>query len=107
MTQIGITPAILQQHNIGPILFREECQFRREICFGDVLVVGVKIDKLSRDFRKWSMQHELIINDTLLAATLTIDGAWMDTKARKIIPPPHFFIEAYDHIPRTEMFTWS
>ena len=31
----GITPAVMQQLHFGPILFREECVFKREIAFGD------------------------------------------------------------------------
>lgn len=35
MTENGITPSLLQQYQIGPILFREECIFKREISFHD------------------------------------------------------------------------
>ena len=29
----GLTPELMMQHNIGPILFREQCMFKREIQF--------------------------------------------------------------------------
>ncbi len=106
MSEMGITPVLLQQHHIGPVLFREECLFKREIRFGDLLKVHINIAQLSRDFRKWSMYHELWINEATLAATLMVDGAWMDTEARKITAPPPLFAEAFDRIPKTGTFAW-
>ncbi len=106
MIEMGISPALLLQHHIGPILFREECVFKREIRFGDEVNIHVRIAGMSRDFRKWSMCHEIWTNGNTLAATLTVDGAWMDTAARRIAVPPVMISEAFDSIPKTEGFAW-
>ena len=104
MTEHGITPAVMIEHNIGPIIFREECFFKREIKFGDELRVNVKLSKCTVNARKWSMIHELWINGDTLAAVITIDGAWMDTKIRKLANPPEIFKIGFDLIPKTENF---
>lgn len=50
LNEHGLTAEIMLQHNIGPILFREECLFKKEIKFGDTIMVNVKLDKATPDF---------------------------------------------------------
>lgn len=104
MAEHGITPAVLIKNNIGPIIFREECLFKKEIKFGDDLTVTLRLDKLSADHRKWTMINELIINGSELAAVVTVEGAWMDTKLRKVAVPPEAFRTGFDAIPKTGNF---
>jgi acyl-CoA thioester hydrolase len=41
----------------------------------------------------------------LLQATITVDGAWMDTKLRKLCDPvPEIAIEAFTAMPKSEGF---
>ncbi len=105
LTEQGITPAVMQQQHIGPIIFREECLFKKEIKFGDEVEINVMLDKVSADFRKWTMVHEIIINGHTIAAVLTIDGAWMDTAQRKITAPPESFIAGFHQMPKSEKFS--
>ncbi len=107
LTRCGITPAAMMQHHIGPILFREECSFRKEIKFGDQVTLDLQLDKISHDHSKWTMIHHIRKNGDTLAAILTIDGAWMDTVARKITTPPEDFIRSFDTIPKSAGFTQS
>src|SRR4051812_46104567 len=59
----GISDALMREHNIGPVLFREECMFKREIIFGDSIKISLKLRYVSADFRKFSMQHEIFKNN--------------------------------------------
>lgn len=104
LTHCGITPAAMMQYHIGPILFREECSFRKEIRFGDQVTLDLQLDKISADHSKWTMIHHIRKNGDTLAAILTIDGAWMDTVARKITAPPENFIHSFDTIPKSTGF---
>jgi acyl-CoA thioester hydrolase len=104
MNDNGITPAVMMKHHIGPIIFREECVFKREIKFGDTVETRLLLEKVSADYRKWTMVHEIWINGDTLAAVLTIDGAWMDTAQRKITAPPETFIAGFNVIPKTATF---
>ncbi|MEP6674582.1 MAG: acyl-CoA thioesterase [Ferruginibacter sp.] len=105
LNEMGITPASMIQFHIGPIIFREECIFKREIKFGHSISINLLLDKLSADKRKWTMKHEIWINNDTLAAELTIDGAWMDTVARKLTVPPELFIKGMESIPKTNTFS--
>ncbi|MBK8610518.1 MAG: acyl-CoA thioesterase [Chitinophagaceae bacterium] len=104
LTEHGITPALMAAENIGPIIFREECLFKREIKFGDTVTVFLKLSKCSEDGSRWSMVHELWTNTDTLAALITIDGAWMDTQLRKLIVPPEICYLGLNQIPKTENF---
>ncbi|MGN6353730.1 MAG: acyl-CoA thioesterase [Parafilimonas sp.] len=98
----GITEDIMREHSIGPVLFREECFFMKEIILGDKISISLKLKSVSADFRKFSMQHEIFRNDNELAALLIVDGAWMDTVKRKIAAPPQMVIDTLNTIPKTE-----
>ena len=100
----NITPEVMQQHSIGPVLFREECLFKREIKFGDAITIDLKLASLSSNYKKWTMVHEIFKNSETLCAKISIDGAWMSTQLRKIIVPPDIFKIALETLPKTESF---
>lgn len=100
----GITPEVMTQHSLGPILFREECLFKREIKFGDDISIDLRIKGISFSGKKWIMTHEIIKNNETVCANLTIEGAWMNTQLRKVIAPPEIFKIALETLPKTEDF---
>jgi len=103
-TENGVTVSFMQEHHIGPIIFREECLFKSEIKFGDVITINLLLDKVTEDYRKWTLQHELWKNGDTLAALITCDGSWMDTVLRKVTAPPARFAQCFDAIPRSAGF---
>ncbi len=95
----------MQKEHIGPILFREECVFRREINLADVITMQTKMAKMNADGSRWSIVHELY-RDEVLCAVITVDGAWMDTKLRKLASPtPQIVVDALNIFPKTTTFT--
>ena len=106
MTENGLTPFIMQQQHIGPILFREECVFKRELHFNDAVEVNVHMVKSTSDMSRWTMVHEVWKNGDTLSAIITIDGAWINTEIRKLATPPKSFQEIFEQIPRAENFEW-
>ena len=102
----GLTPSVMQQLHFGPILFREECVFKREILFGDIIEINLQILKSRRDMSRWSMLHEIWKNNDTLGAVINIDGAWIDTELRKLAVPPALMQQVFEKIPRGENFKW-
>lgn len=100
----GITPGHMQQLNLGPILFREECVFKRELRLGQKVEIRLFLSKARMDGARWSMRHEFIRDDGTLCAVLTTDGAWIDTKLRKLTSPPRELMERFLALPRTQDF---
>ena len=93
----------MKSKGIGPVLFREEAKFYRELNAGDQLVIDVQLARLSDDHRKWSMQHRILRGDEL-CATINLDGAWLNLKTRRIAPPPKELVENFEALERTEDF---
>ena len=106
LVEHGLTPPVMIKYHIGPILFREECIFKREIGFGDRVIINFAIDKLSSDYGRWTMLHEIYKNGETLAATITAEGAWMDTILRKLAIPPQELIDLFDEAPRSGNFSF-
>lgn len=106
MDQNGLTAAVLNQLQVGPILFREECIFRKEIRLGDPLSIDLKILKARKDFSRWSFQHHIYRDKETLAAILQVDGAWMNVRERKLTTPPFQIADVFGQMPKAENFEW-
>lgn len=105
--QVGLSLAKMSELNIGPILFREECVFRREIRYGYEYIIDAQALRARRDYSRWSIRHRIIRDDNTLCATLQVDGAWLDTKLRKLALPPEEVKTAMDQMERADDFSWE
>jgi acyl-CoA thioester hydrolase len=103
LDSVGVGPAWMVAHGIGPVLFREEARFMRELRFGDELSVDVSLAAASADGRKWRILHR-VLRGTEVAATIEVDGAWLDLRARKIVVPPDDIARAFAGARRTDDF---
>ena len=105
LEQLGITLRVMQNLHIGPILFREECVFKKEIKLSDVITMQTKLAKMNPDASRWSIAHEFYRED-VLCAVITVDGAWMNTQLRKLASPtPQIIVDALRIFPKTTDFT--
>ena len=105
LEQQGLTMKIMQQQHFGPIIFREECVFRKEIRLGDTISISTKLGKIKEDASRWTIIHELKNGQGELCAILTIDGAWMDTQLRKLAQPtPAVVLQVMNSFPKTDDF---
>ena len=100
----GFTPQVATQYQIGPIIFREECVFKKEVRFDHKVEVTVMLQKCNKDATRWTMVHEIWKNEKVLAATITIDGAWMDLIKRKLGTPPQLVIDGFNAMPKSPDF---
>ena len=106
LTEYGLGAAVLQQHHIGPILFREECLFKREIKFGDQVSINLWLKQCSPTYSRWTIQHEILINNETIAAIITVDGAWMDITRRRLAVPQALVSPTFELFPRRGDFIW-
>ncbi len=100
----GITPDLMRKNHIGPILFREECFFKKELLFGEKISISLVLTKRSENYSRWSMEHEIHKKDGVLAARIVIDAAWMDTAHRKLTIPSPEIISLLDIVPKSPSF---
>lgn len=104
LTSQGLTMQKLEELMMGPILFREEAIFRREIRFEDEISIDVELVKSRNDFARWSLRHHFTKSDGTLAAIINIDGAWMDLSKRKLAVPDPFIIHVFEKFPKAADF---
>ena len=107
LNEMGLTYEVMQEYQFGPILFREECIFRKEIKSNDEIHIDLSIQKARKDYSRWSIQHRLSRKDGTQCAVLTVDGAWMDIVKRKLSTPPEKVVEVFEKMPRGEGFEWT
>ena len=96
----------LMDMHIGPILFREETKFLKEIRMGEKLEVDLSVSKCRRDGTKWTFIHRVLKLDGSVSAIIEVDGAWLDLQKRRVTVPPREIIDLVVNIPKTDDFTW-
>jgi acyl-CoA thioester hydrolase len=106
LEEYGLTNVLMQELHFGPILFREEAVFRKEVRRGDQLKIDLQLLKSRKDFSRWTIRHQLIKNENILATVLTVDGAWINTVERKLATPPQQVIAVFDQMPKAADFAW-
>jgi acyl-CoA thioester hydrolase len=105
LEEVGLSLNVMQEVGFGPIIFREECIFKREVRLSDIITITAKIAKMRADGSRWTIQHVFTNLQNVECATLNIDGAWMDTKKRKLCnPTPQIVVDVLNAFPRSEGF---
>jgi acyl-CoA thioester hydrolase len=88
MFEHGITANLFRKEMFGPILFREECIFKKELHAGEIVTVNLVVTKSKKDGSRWSVMHEIKKESGTVAATMYADLAWLDLTNRKLASPP-------------------
>ena len=105
LQKLGMTADVMQEEKIGPILFREETIYLKEIRLGGTIKVSCLLRKCREDGSRWSFVQEIFREDGVMAAKVTVDGAWIDMLKRKLTAPPETFRQQFlERLPRTEDF---
>lgn len=106
LSKAGLTWQRMYQLQIGPILFREECIFKREIRLGDAVTVDLKLMKAKKDFSRFTIQHIIKKDPSTISAILTVDIAWINGVTRKLAVLPEEEIKKFSDGPKAEDFQW-
>ena len=104
LSKHGLTSTKMEELNIGPILFREEAIFRREITLEDQIDIDFEMVKACPDFSRWTLRHNFTKKDGSLAAQVVMDGAWIDIEKRKLKIPGEFVQKVFDAVPKSSDF---
>lgn len=91
----------------GPVLFREETKFEREINLLEIIKVTCVLTTMRRDGSRWSFLHEIFKEGegSIKAAQVTVDGAWLNLENRKLGVIPELK-EVMNRFPKNENFEW-
>jgi len=107
LNKVGLTWKKMLELHIGPIIFREECIFRKEIRPDDIVTIDLKLIKAKRDFSRFTIQHEIKKEPGITSAILTVDIAWINGATRKLAVLPEEEIKMLAMSPVAENFQWA
>lgn len=97
----GFDQARLEELRFGPVMMREEIRYRREVLFGDALIVNVRCAGLSSDTSHWRVHQDVLRSDGRGAVVLSIQGGWIHLDTRKLVSPPAELAAVLQSLPRT------
>lgn len=100
----GVSLEGLAKDKFGPILFKEELVYCKEVRDVQELTVKTYLSKVERAFSKWSIVSEIYREDGELSCIVSVDGAWIDLSIRKIASLPEKYRTAFMEIPKTKDF---
>jgi acyl-CoA thioester hydrolase len=101
LNKIGLDYKAIATLKIGPVLFREESIYLREVGLNDTVSVTTQLTKSTADSGRYSFRHELFRGDGVKAAIINVDGAWMDVVLRKLTVLPQDFAARLAGIPKS------
>lgn len=88
LTEAGLGWDWMTAEQVAPVLFREEVHYKAELRMGEQITVDVR-RRPGDDRRKFSFVHRIVRDrDGELAATVEVDGAWMDLRTRRVTAAP-------------------
>ena len=102
--QKGLSLTEMNKMKVGPVLLREETNFRKEISLGENITVEVFLSGLSEKGDRFKFHHKIYREDGQLAAEIDILGAWMDLEHRKLTKAPQNIQRILDGLDRTENY---
>jgi len=103
----GITIEVMKAENVGPVLFKEQCEFKREIHLNSKIHIVTQLLKMKKDGSFWIIQHEFLSEENKLHALIIVEGSWINTIKRKLARPvPYSILEGLERFPKTGDFEY-
>ncbi|MEX8547090.1 MAG: acyl-CoA thioesterase [Mucilaginibacter sp.] len=101
LEKCGLSALKLFELKIGPVLFREELFYLREVALNEYIKVTCEIVKSRADASRWTIRHEIYRSDGVKAAVIVAEGAWIDTVKRKLVALPEEMSALFLTLPRS------
>lgn len=100
----GLSINEFAKYNFGPILFKEETSFFKEIHIGENITVNMEMEAASENNERWRVKHEIYNQQGVLSAEVKVYGAWIDLIKRKLTSIPENFNALFNDLPKSENF---
>ena len=100
LNKMGLSLDKFAEYQIGPILFREELLYFREVHLDEYVQVKVELTKYNNSNSRFSFIHQVFRADGTLCCTVNVDGAWLDLQKRKLTKLPNDMEPYLAKVPR-------
>ena len=106
LNKAGLSLKRMQQLQIGPIILREECIFKKEIRPDDVVTIDINLIKAKKDYSRFTIRHIIKKEPGIISAILTVDIAWLNGLTRRLAVLPQEDIKLLEQGPFADDFQW-
>ena len=89
---------------MGPVIFKDEVEYFRELHMLDAFDVKLSVAGLSTDGFRFRLCNEFFTLEGQQIARVSSTGGWLDLNARKRVLPPPELNDALQRLDRTEDF---
>lgn len=103
LEKLGVTRQLFES-KLGPILFREEITYLKEIRMNETIKVTVELLKSRKDHSRYTILCSLFNENNILASEIKVDGAWLDLNQRKLGKLSEEIIIAFEKFPKSSSF---
>ncbi|MFT2011021.1 acyl-CoA thioesterase [Pontibacter sp. 13R65] len=107
LDSLGLDYKTFQDLRVGPVLFREELIYLREVGLNEKIRVTLELTKSRNDGSRWSIRHIIYRGDGVKAAVVNVDGAWFDVEKRKLTVLPDDLILKFAELPKSIDFDFE
>lgn len=105
LAEHGFAPQDFQRHRMGPVIFSEMVEYRKELKLLESFSVSMLCGGLNADGSHYVMVNEFRNSKGELAARVSTRAAWFSLESRKIVTPAPALKTAMESMPRTEDFS--
>ncbi|UVE19119.1 thioesterase family protein [Pseudomonas sp. LS44] len=106
LAEFGFTPQAFAEAKMGPVVFEDRLQYRKELRLLQKFGVRLWVGGLKEDGSKFIMVNDVVNERGELCARVISHGAWFSLESRKVIAPPQALKAAMEDAPRSEDFHW-
>jgi acyl-CoA thioester hydrolase len=89
---------------LGPVVLKDEIEYKREVRLGEDLTVTNELAGMSEDSTRFIFRNQFIKDNGKLACKISSLVAFFDIATRKTIAPPENLMRAILSLPRSEDF---
>lgn len=104
MEQMNLGLDELIKEKIGPVLFKEEIQYLKEVRPSETIKVTCSLKECREDASRWTFLQKLYKDNEELAAVVQVNGAWINLENRKLTALPEKYLPAFLAVERTPDF---
>jgi len=105
LAENGFPLSRLQELAFGPVITLEEIRYLREVDAEERVAVDFRVAGLAPRAAAYALRHDVRRSDGILAATLRIEGGWLDLATRRLRDPPVELAALLEGLERTEDFS--
>jgi acyl-CoA thioester hydrolase len=99
LAEHGYDAESMNEMKVGPVLFKEECTFLKELKANDTVRVNILNGTDTDRPVKWKFHHEIFNQHGEKCAHVTVQGAWFDLERRRITRPPKEMLAVIQELP--------